>query len=396
MASFDRRVLRAGLVLLSLSLVRAGTASTAEAAASGPLQPEAAEVAVLPPAGPHRLLVGGDFRNGDVRVVDGDTGKLQGTFYARAGANLVVDPLGRYYYVAETSFAHGNRGARFDYISVYDEQLRLAGEVPIPGRLLAVTKNPTFDVSADGRLGYVFNMQPAASVSIVDLVARKLTAIVETPGCGMVYPWGPAGFAMLCGDGTLATVQRKKGRFEISRSAQFFDAERDPVFEESLVDRQSGRALFLSFTGTVYPVRLGEKPEFETVWTLTDASGLPPASIQAEHLAWRPGGSRLAAWHKATNRLYVLMHAGTHWTHKEPGSEVWVFDIAAHKRVARYPFGGRASSITVSQDEKPLLFVSAGGPEGPGGHIIILDAKTGEQLREAPGISGNTLQVHGF
>jgi len=394
--AIDRRVSPVSLALLALPLVAPGMSWAAQAAVPAPLPPEVTELATLPPAGPHRLLVGGDFRNGDVRVVDGDTGKLQGTFYARAGANLVVDPLGRFYYVAETSFAHGNRGTRFDYISLYDQQLRLAGEIPIPGRLIAVTKNPTFDVSADGKLGYVFNMQPAMSVSIVDLDARKLAATVETPGCAMVYPWGPSSFAMLCGDGTMATVQRKNGKFEVWRSAQFFDAERDPVFEESLVDRQTGRALFLSYTGKVYPVKLGEKPEFEPSWTLSEASGLPPASMQAEQLAWRPGGSRLAAWHKATNRLYVLMHTGTHWTHKEGGSEIWVFDIATKKRLSRYAFEGRASALTVSQDDKPLLFVSAGGGEGPGGHIIVMDALTGEELRQVRSISGNTLQVHGF
>jgi methylamine dehydrogenase heavy chain len=393
--AFDHRIARAALALLTVAPLIPGAVLAAEAAGPAPLAPEVTELATLPPAGPHRLLVGGDFRSGDVRVVDGDTGKLQGMFYARTGSNLAIDPLGRFYYVAETSFARGNRGARLDYVSMYDEQLRLAGEISIPGRMIAVTKNPTFDVSADGKLGYVFNMQPAVSVSIVDLAARKLAATVETPGCGMVYPWGGAGFAMLCGDGTLATVQRRNGRFELSRSAQFFDAERDPVFEESLVDRQTGRALFLSYTGKVYPVKLGDNPEFEPVWTLSEASGLPPASILAEHLAWRPGGSRLAAWHKATNRLYVLMHPGTHWTHKEGGTEVWVFDIASRKRVARYDVGGRASAITVSQDDKPLLFVSVGGPEGPG-HINVLDALTGVEQRKVQGISSGTLQVHGF
>jgi methylamine dehydrogenase heavy chain len=396
MASFHRTVSRASLLLLALPLLGAGQASAAEPAGGVALQPETTEVTVLPPAGPHRLLVGGDFRNGDVRVVDGDTGKLSGMFYGRTGSNLMVDPLGLHYYLVETSYAHGNRGTRSDYISIYDDQLRLAGEIPIPGRLISITKNPTFDLSADGRLGYVFNMQPAFSVSIVDLPGRKLAATVETPGCAMVYPWGPSSFAMLCGDGTLATVQPRNGKYELTRSAKFFDAERDPVFEESLVDRQTGRALFLSYTGKVYPVRLGEKPAFEQAWTFAEASGQPEVSTKAEYLAWRPGGSRFAAWHKATNRLYVLMHPGTHWTHKEAGTEVWVFDIAARKRVARIEFGGRAASIAVSQDDKPLLFVTVGGGEGPPGRIAILDALTGEEVRSVPGISSNTLQVHGF
>lgn len=379
--------------LLSLSLLCAGLCGAAQPAA--PLQPESSDLAVLPAAGPHRLLVGGDFRDGDVRVVDGDTGKLQGTFYSRSGANLVIDPRGKYYYVAETSFAHGNRGTRSDYISIYDDQLKLAGEIVIPGRLISVPKSPTFDVSADGKLGYVFNMQPASSVSVVDLDARKLAATVETPGCGMVYPWGESSFAMLCADGTLATVQRRNGKFAVARSAPFFDAERDPVFEESLVDRQTGRALFISFTGRVYPVQLGDKPEFAAAWSLSEAAGLPAASTTAELLAWRPGGSRLAAWHKASNRLYVVMHAGTHWTHKQDGNQVWVFDISTHKRVGRYILGGDVASIAVSQDEKPLLYAAMGGVGAPG-RIAILDALTGEELRVAQGIRGTALNVHGF
>src|SRR5512139_3883367 len=114
--AFDRRVLRASLALLIIALAADGGVLAAEAAVPAPLPPEVTGLATLPAAGPHRLLVGGDFRSGDVRVVDGDSGKLQGMFYARAGSNLAIDPLGRYYYVAETSFAHGNRGTRFDYV----------------------------------------------------------------------------------------------------------------------------------------------------------------------------------------------------------------------------------------------------------------------------------------
>jgi len=384
---------RLSLSVAGLTLLCAGPCGAAQPPA--PLQPEITNLAVLAPFGPHRLLVGGDFRDGDVRVVDGDTGKLQGTFYSRSGANLVIDPRGKYYYLAETSYAHGNRGTRSDYISIYDDQLKLAGEISIPGRLISVPKSPTFDVSADGKLGYVFNMQPATSVSVVDLDARKLAATVETPGCGMVYPWGESNFAMLCGDGTLATVQRRNGKFGVSRSAPFFDAERDPVFEESLVDRQTGRALFISFTGRVYPVQLGDTPQFGPAWSLSEAAGLPPAPTAAEQLAWRPGGSRFAAWHKATNRLYVVMHAGTHWTHKRDGNEVWVFDIATHKRVGRYVLEGEAASIAVSQDDKPLLYASMGGIGAPG-RILILDALTGEELRSAQGVRGSALAVHGF
>jgi methylamine dehydrogenase heavy chain len=115
-----------------------------------------------------------------------------------------------------------------------------------------------------------------------------------------------------------------------------------------------------------------------------------------EILAWRPGGSHLAAWHKASGRLFVLMHAGTHWTHQQDGTEVWVFDIAAHKRVARFALQRPGSSIAVTQDSEPLLFVVAGGNGGPGGALTALNAQTGEEKGALSGVTGGILGVHGF
>ena len=52
---------------------------------------------------------------------------------------------------------------------------------------------------------------------------------------------------------------------------------------------------------------------------------------------WRPGGWQLAAYHAPTDRLFVLMHEGGQWTHKQAGTEVWVYDAASGKRVQRVP-----------------------------------------------------------
>src|ERR1041384_5803250 len=128
---------------------------------------------------------------------------------AAPAANFVMDPNTRFFYVAETIWTRLNRGTRQDLLSVYDDQLKLVSEITLPGRLISVPKSPTLDISADGKFAYVYNMQPAMSVSVVDLVGRKTANIVETPGCGMVYPWGPTAFASLCGDGTLAYATRQ-------------------------------------------------------------------------------------------------------------------------------------------------------------------------------------------
>jgi methylamine dehydrogenase heavy chain len=358
------------------------------------LETETSDVAELGPTGPHRLLLGGSFQGG-IRIINGDTARLEAQIQAAPLSNFAIDPNNKFFYVAETIWTRVNRGTRQDLLTVYDEQLKLVAEIALPGRLISVPKSPTFEISADGRLAFVYNMQPASSVAVVDLVSRKTTNVVEIPGCGMVYPWGGSGFSALCADGTLATAVRKGSKYSVSHTARFFDGENDPVFEESIVDRHTGKAFFISYSGNVYPAQLGESPRIESPWSLQEAAGLPRASLAAEHLAWRPGGARFAAYHKASERLFVLMHAGTHWTHKDAGSEIWVFDVQNRKRTARFRLDEPGELIVVTQDAEPLLFVS-GPPFPPGSGLTVLNARTGEVARKLPGVSGTLAAVAGF
>jgi methylamine dehydrogenase heavy chain len=358
------------------------------------LETETSDVAPLAPTGPHRLLLGGSFQGG-IRIINGDTARLEAQIQAAPLSNFAIDPNNKFFYVAETMWTRVNRGTRQDLITVYDEQLKLVAEIPLPGRLISVPKSPTFEISADGRLAYVYNMQPASSVTVVDLVSRKTANIVEIPGCGMVYPWGGSGFSALCADGTLATAVRKGTKYSVSHTARFFDGENDPVFEESIVDRHTGKAFFISYSGIVYPAQLGESPRIDSPWSLQEAAGQPRASLAAEHLAWRPGGARFAAYHKASGRLFVLMHAGAHWTHKDGGSEVWVYDVQNRKRTARFRLDEPGEWVVVTQDAEPLLFVG-GPPFAPGAGLTVLNAQTGEVARKLPGVSGTLPAVAGF
>jgi methylamine dehydrogenase heavy chain len=387
---------RRALLIMTMAATLGGAHAQESTPAGKPpiLESETSDVATLAPTGPHRLLLGGGLADG-IRIINGDTARLEAQIHAAPGANFVIDPANRYFYVAETMWTRLNRGTRQDLLSVYDNQLKLVTEITLPGRLISVPKSPTFDISSDGRLAYVFNMQPAASVTVVDLQARKTSSVVEIPGCAMIYPWGPGSFASLCADGTLAYASKQGGRFVVRHTPQFFDAENDPVFEESLVDRHTGRAFFISYSGLVYPTQLGEETRVDAPWSLQEAAGLPRASTLSEHLAWRPGGNRFAAYHKSTGRLFVLMHAGVHWTHKNAGTEIWVFDTQAKKRVARFALAEQASLITVSQDAQPLLFV-VGGAFGQGAGLSVLDPQTGQVLRGLRGVSGSIAVVSGY
>ena len=71
------------------------------------------------------------------------------------------------------------------------------------------------------------------------------------------------------------------------------------------------------------------------------------------------------------------MHQGGAETHKDPGKDVWVFDIAARQRVQQFALNKLASSIQLSSDTKPLLYsIFIDGTD-----LDIYDAASGKLLR---------------
>jgi methylamine dehydrogenase heavy chain len=244
-------------------------------------------------------------------------------------------------------------------------------------------RQQNFALSADGRRGYVYNMDPSSSVIVVDLAARKLEQSVDVPGCALAFPFGNAGFASLCGDGSLATVALADGKATLSRGKPFFNAETDPVFENSPSDRATGKTLFVTYTGLVHAVQLGATPKLEAPWSIQQAAGFAPPGTDDRELAWRPGGAQPLTYHRATGRLYVLMHPGGHWTHKEPGEEVWVLDATRHALVKRYKLEKPLSAIAVTQDADPVLF----GADKTG-TFYTLKPDTGEVLKTVKQVGG--------
>jgi methylamine dehydrogenase heavy chain len=330
----------------------------APAATGAPiLESETSDIAVLPAAGPHRLFVAS--RSGGIAIMNGDTAKREGTVNAAPASGFAVAPDNSRFYVSESIWSRINRGTRQDLLSVYDgTSLKLLTEITLPGRLIASGRIPYFNLSASGHRGYVLNMQPAASVVVVDLKANKVVSEIETPGCGLIFPFRDAGFAALCADGSLANVTVDgRGKGSITHTPVFFNAEQDPVFEESLVDRGTGKALFITYTGMVHPATLGATTTLDAPWSLQQAAGLGTATTAPQHKTWRPGGRHPFAIHAASGRLFVLMHNGKHWTQKEAGSEVWVFDTTTRALLRRFELPTDGTVVAVSQDADPQLYV---------------------------------------
>ncbi len=109
------------------------------------------------------------------------------------------------------------------------------------------------------------------------------------------------------------------------------------------------------------------EPVFEPPWSIVSA---------ADKGTWRPGGQQVGAIHLGLGRLFVPMHRGGEGTHKDSGTEIWVFDLKSHQRLARWPIDvqqtGATSALQVTQDHTPLLFLA-----GEDGDLAVLDAMSG-------------------
>jgi len=364
---------------------------------------EVSDVATLASNSPHRFFTGG-FRQQAFTIFDADSGKMEGSIPAGYVSNLAIAPDNSQFFVSETYWTHGARGKREDLVSIYDAKtLNLVKEITLPGRALA-SKMQNFDINSSGSSAYVYIMMPIASVVWVDLKKQQVGGTVEIPGCALVFPWGEQGFSSLCGDGSLASVLiPASGPPAISHTKPFFDAANDPIFENSFVDRATGKAVFISYTGLVYEAKLGAATTVSPPLSIQKAAGYAPAGTGVQELAWRPGGSQLAAYHKASGKLFVLMHPGNYWTHKHGGTEVWVLDTKTHALLSRFPLRAVPSSglgddavpyyadIGVSQDAKPLLYLL-----NEEGNDVVLDALTGEQLRKIEFAGGNGVSVPGY
>jgi methylamine dehydrogenase heavy chain len=304
---------------LEYALVAASLASASLIAppclAAGPVTTEVSDVATLAPNPPHRFFTGG-FRQQAFTIFDGDNGKMEGNIPSGYIPNLAIAPDNSQFYVAETYWNHGARGKREDLVSIYDAKtLNLIKEITLPGRAL-VSKKQNFDISALGSRAYVYIMMPVSSVVWVDLKKQQVGGTVEIPGCALVFPWGEQGFSSLCGDGSLASVVvPASGAAKISHTKPFFDAGNDPIFDNGFVDRATGKAIFVSYTGLVYEAKLGADTTVNPPWSIQKAAGYAAAGTGVQELAWRPGGSEMAAYHKASGKLFVLMHPGNYWTH---------------------------------------------------------------------------------
>jgi methylamine dehydrogenase heavy chain len=313
------------------------------------------------------------FPDGRAFLVDGDAGKLLGMLSTGYSFTSVLLPkAGGAIYAPESYLSRGTRGERTDVVTIYDgARLLPVGEIAIPPKRASIMPMPGAEaLTDDDRFLLIYNFTPAQSVTVVDTQTRRFVGEVETAGCALVYPTGTRSFFSICSDGALLLTElTAAGR--VARhihTAALIDVARDPLTEKGV--RSGETWLFASFEGVMHPLRATPAGvQAGPTWPL-----FTPQE-RAQH--WRSGGLQHLALHRARGRLFAIVHQGGPETHKEPGNEVWVYDLVSHRHVQSITLRNKAGSIQVSQDPQPLLFACS----LESNRLDVYNATSGQYLR---------------
>jgi methylamine dehydrogenase heavy chain len=307
----------------------------------------------------------------ELRNVGADTREVKAQLQARDSSALLVSDKRPEVYIADTVWSRGVRGTRTDFITIYDStSLNVAGEIVLPGakRALITAMEGLFAFTDDQRMALVFNFTPASSVTVVDLVKRQPVADIDIPGCSLVYPSGSRGFSTLCSSGTILSIRLDANGQVAARSEskQFNPLDTDPLFTASAM--LNGIRYFPSLHGRIQPIDM----KAEAAKVLPDWSLVSPAEKAAN---WRPSGWQILASDEKS-LLYVLMQPNAEeGTHKNPATEVWVFNPATKTRVKRMRLVRPGSSIALTHGPEALMLVQAGE------RLDVYDSESGTLVR---------------
>ena len=337
-------------------------------------------VAALPEIYPPNWVIVSDFNfnaivDGRGVVVDtaSENQPFKGMFRASQFASILSATIKPEIYTAESFYTRLSEGERTDAITIWDKvTLKSKGEIILPGgkRQQVVTLKNSFQFTNGEKWALVTNFTPAHSVTVVDLEGRKVLGEIELPGCSMVYPTGARGFTTFCADGTLTSIALDPAGKVVSTSTTrpIHDIDRQAMFVMPAM--VGGTAWFVTYGGIVRGFDLSGPVvrELKTDFPVGPAEGAQPE--------WRPSGWQVIS-SDASGKLYVLMTPfGREGSHKDPGTEVWVFDPAKKARIARIPLKGPGVSIEVTRESVPRLVVARADSV-----IDVYDAASGAFVR---------------
>jgi methylamine dehydrogenase heavy chain len=173
---------------------------------------------------------------------------------------------------------------------------------------------------------------------------------------------------MHCREGALL-----KATFDAEGSIQtekteIFHPEEEYLINTPAFSRTAGRIVWPSYDGTIYQVDIsgGEAKFSEPFEAFSD---------QERQDGWAPGGWLPVAYHRASDRIFLLADQRAPWTHKYASRTVFVIDAKSGERVERIDIGHEINSIAVSQDAEPQLYALSAADKT----LYIIDPKTKQE-----------------
>ncbi|WP_423208345.1 methylamine dehydrogenase (amicyanin) large subunit [Paracoccus yeei] len=328
-------------------------------------KPDARRVYVQDPA--HFAAITQQF------AIDGETGRVVGITDGGFLPQPLVADDGSFIAQASTVFSRIARGTRTDYVEVFDpETFEPTADIELPkdARFLIGTYQWMNALTPDKKKLLFYQFSPAPAVGIVDLEGKTFDRMVDVPDCYHIFPASPTVFYMNCRDGSLARVDIAETEPKITNT-EVFHAEDELLINHPAYSMRAGRLVWPTYTGKIFQIDLTEeKATFrEPIEALTEAE-------RADN--WRPGGLQQTAYHRASDRIFLLVDQRDQWRHKTASRFVVVLDAATGERISKIELGHEIDSINVSQDAEPLLYALSAGTQT----LHIFDAGTGKELRK--------------
>lgn len=305
-------------------------------------------------------------------AIDGSTGRVIGM----TDGGFLPQPLaagdGSFFAQASTVFERIARGKRTDYVEVFDPVtfLPIADiELPDAPRFLIGTYQWMNALTPDNKSLLFYQFSPAPAVGVVDLEGKKFDRMLEVPDCYHIFPASPTVFYMNCRDGSMARVDFANGETSVTNT-EVFHAEEELLINHPAYSMRNGRLVWPTYTGKIFQMDLTEEAA-----TFRD----PIEALTEEERAdnWRPGGWQQTAYHRQSDRIYLLVDQRDQWRHKTASRFVVVLDAETGERIDKFELGHEIDSINVSQDAEPLLYALSAGTQT----LHIFDAASGKELR---------------
>ena len=311
--------------------------------------------------------------------------RIKGTADKNLLGNFIQAKTRPEFYIMESFHSRGARGPKTDVLTIYNKTtMATSKEIIWPDtRLQSLPRRHAMALTPDEKFLFVANFSPAASITVVDLDTKEITATIGTPGCVLTFATGKRSVSSLCSNGgMLTTVLNESGKLKSQhRIKAFFDTDKTPIFERPVIINEI--AYFPSFTGEVHVFDFsGEVAKYLEHWSLV--------TEDEKKKNWRPGGLVLNDTDEQ-GIMYQIMHPdGYDGSQTHGGSQVWLFDMQTKQRLKVIDIPSWAVSIGVTRGEKPLMVITNAELQ-----LDVYNPRTGKLIQTISDFGNHTpLLVH--